>query len=280
MPKYAFIGTRVYPQASYKYIDSKLSSLTKGDIVVSGGASGVDSYAIQQASKNGLETVVYTARPDGDFNAFDAFHRNNLIINDADFVFAFWDTKSNGTLGAINAALLANKPVTIITPRGLEFSPSKDVIGIVRGSVCYAEGDILSSNADAIVNPCNTHGACGAGLSRQLAEKWPWWVSDYKSMCASGRVQTGKVQMSRSVIDGLPHIIHLPTKDDWRKPSKMTFIKDGLDSLVQLCEHEQLVSVAIPKLGCGLGGLQWPLVNMRIRASLSDIRTTKFVVYI
>jgi hypothetical protein len=40
--------------------------------------------------------------------------RNKLIISDADYVIAFWDGKSTGTLSSINIAKGLNKPLTII----------------------------------------------------------------------------------------------------------------------------------------------------------------------
>jgi hypothetical protein len=53
-------------------------------------------------------------------------------------------------------------------------------------------------------------------------------------------------------------IILFPTKEDWRNPSKICWIENGLKSLLKAITTE---SIALPKLGCGLGGLDWKQVK-------------------
>ena len=47
------------------------------------------------------------------------------------------------------------------------------------------------------------------------------------------------------------------TKQDWRNPSKLEYLHSGLQWLVENAAKSGIDSLAMPALGCGLGGLRW-----------------------
>jgi hypothetical protein len=60
-------------------------------------------------------------------------------------------------------------------------------------------------------------------------------------------------------------IIGLPTKRDWRDNSRLEDVIAGLVELRKLLEDTpSWGSIAIPPLGCGLGGLDWKVVSREI----------------
>ena len=118
-------------------------------------------------------------------------------------------------------------------------------------------GSILDAQVEAIVNPANCVGAMGAGLSLAIRRRWPTVWRDFRLATAQGRIKTGSVCLS-STGQVLPHwVIHLPTKIDWRQDSRLEWIESGMTALVNRVIQLQLRSIAIPALGCGLGGLSW-----------------------
>lgn len=75
------------------------------------------------------------------------------------------------------------------------------------------------------------------------------------------------------------YIIDFPTKRHWRDDSRMEDIESGLADLVTQVRKLNIQSIAIPALGAGLGGLDWPEVNARIVkafAELPDVRVLLF----
>lgn len=92
-------------------------------IVVSGGAAGVDTAAVEEAQRLKMTTEVYPA----DWKTYGrgaGFKRNADIIRNADEVVAFWDEISKGTKHTIDLAKAAGKPVTVFTPTlGTEREP-------------------------------------------------------------------------------------------------------------------------------------------------------------
>lgn len=91
--------------------------------IVSGGARGVDETAVEAAICSGLETKVFPA--DWSKGPSAGFTRNELIVDYSDFVVAFWDGVSRGTLDTIRRAHEAGKQLIVYwglkhlpTPKG------------------------------------------------------------------------------------------------------------------------------------------------------------------
>jgi len=73
-------------------------------------------------------------------------------------------------------------------------------------------------------------------------------------------------------------IINFPTKQHWRDSSKLEWIDQGLIDLRKVLADNEISSVAIPPLGCGLGGLDWQLVKPRIEDALADLTSTRILI--
>ena len=121
--------------------------------------------------------------------------------------------------------------------------------------------DIFKSDAEALVNPVNTVGVMGAGLARAFREKYPKNYKLYVKACSDRTVSIGN---GVAIQDGGKWIINFPTKDHWQDQSKIKYIELGLINLIDICNLIQVKSVAVPKLGCGLGGLDWKIVRPMI----------------
>ena len=99
--KVAIVGSRDYPDP--EAVRTYVRSLPKDTTVISGGARGVDSWAVEEAIKAGLETEVFPA----DWKLYGksaGYRRNSQIVAAADKVIAFWDGKSRGTKHSMDLA--------------------------------------------------------------------------------------------------------------------------------------------------------------------------------
>ncbi len=81
--------------------------------IVSGGAKGADSLAKKFANEFGIPLIEHFPNWEK-YKKAAGYIRNELIINDSDVVFAFWDGKSKGTKNSIDIAR-AKKKTLIIT---------------------------------------------------------------------------------------------------------------------------------------------------------------------
>ena len=143
----------------------------------------------------------------------------------------------------------------------------------------YVKGDILDSDAQALINTVNTIGVMGKGIALQFKKAFPNNYKAYQDACKKGNIAIGMlfVTQDQNLSSGNKIIINFPTKEDWRKPSEYIFIEKGLDNLAQIIDKYQIKSIAIPPLGAGNGGLEWERVKKIIEKKLNDTDVDIFV---
>jgi predicted Rossmann fold nucleotide-binding protein DprA/Smf involved in DNA uptake len=81
--------------------------------IISGGADGADSLAIQYAKESSLDWEEFLPEKDKYPGNSCYAIRNQKIVDSSDIIIAFWDGKSPGTRMTINMAKKQNKPVHI-----------------------------------------------------------------------------------------------------------------------------------------------------------------------
>ncbi len=134
-------------------------------------------------------------------------------------------------------------------------------------------GNLLKSDAEALVNTVNTVGVMGKGIALQFKTLFPYNYKVYRKACREGKLEIGQMLAvkDQSVLNGDCLVINFPTKTHWRSPSKYEYIDKGLIALRKLIIESKIQSIAIPPLGCGNGGLQWSIVKTKIVEHLSDL---------
>ena len=115
MTRLAIVGSRDYPRLDI--VRTYVRLLKPGTVVISGGARGVDSVAENEARDRGLEVVVHVAEWRTRGRAAGPL-RNSTIVIDCDQLVAFWDTKSRGTMDAMNRASRDRKLFRVFGPDG------------------------------------------------------------------------------------------------------------------------------------------------------------------
>jgi O-acetyl-ADP-ribose deacetylase (regulator of RNase III) len=145
--------------------------------------------------------------------------------------------------------------------------------------ITYVKGDILASNAQALINTVNTVGVMGKGIALQFKKAFPTNFKEYTDACKRGEVIIGKlfVIKDKNLNTGEKIIINFPTKTDWRKPSEYSYIENGLSALIHVIQQYNIQSIAIPALGAGNGGLEWEKVKKMIEKKLNGIETDVFI---
>lgn len=141
-----------------------------------------------------------------------------------------------------------------------------------------AEGNLLDSRAEALVNPVNTEGVMGKGLALQFKRAFPDAFRSYAAACKRGELRVGKVHVHERTSP--PRwIVHFPTKQSWRHPSRLEWIRDGLADLVAQVTARDIRSLALPPLGCGFGGLAWPDVEPLIVRAFEPLPGLQIFLY-
>ena len=146
--------------------------------------------------------------------------------------------------------------------------------------ITIQDGNILNADVDCIVNPVNTVGVMGAGLAKKIANRFPNLQKPYAEACKTKELDIGKVWFWQVHGPESLWIANFATKRHYERPSEIEFIESGIPSLIQGIRKNGIQSVAIPALGCGLGGLVWPRVKEIIISAFeteTDIRVHLYV---
>ncbi len=144
----------------------------------------------------------------------------------------------------------------------------------------FKTGDILSEEAEALVNTVNCVGFMGRGIALQFKKAWPENFKAYAAACRRNEMQPGRMFVFETGrLTNPRYIVNFPTKRHWRGKSRIEDIEAGLVALVEEIQRLGIRSIAIPPLGSGLGGLDWSEVRPRIERALGHLKDVQVVVF-
>lgn len=142
------------------------------------------------------------------------------------------------------------------------------------------QGNLLTADADALVNTVNTVGVMGKGIALQFKRAHPDNYAAYRAAFDRGELRIGRIFVfDTGRLGAGRYILNFPTKRHWRSMSRLEDIQAGLDDLVEVVDELGLGSVAVPALGAGNGGLDWKDVRPLIEAAAARMPATRLLVF-
>jgi O-acetyl-ADP-ribose deacetylase (regulator of RNase III) len=119
----------------------------------------------------------------------------------------------------------------------------------------YLKGDIFTTLCEAIGHGCNCQGIAGKGIIVEIARYYPAAIKAYKTCCRHGNFYPGCIQV---VPCQGRFIVNMGTQKEIKKGkrggAKVGFIRKCLEEIVK---RKDFNSIAFPRIGCNLGGLNW-----------------------
>jgi len=144
----------------------------------------------------------------------------------------------------------------------------------------YTHGNLLEADTEALVNTVNTVGVMGKGIALMFKERFSKNMAEYTKACKAKQVQTGQMFVTETdELMGPKWVVNFPTKQHWRSRSKLEWITEGLEDLKSFILINHIKSIAIPPLGAGNGGLDWPIVKEKIEQCLTELEDVNILVY-
>lgn len=151
--------------------------------------------------------------------------------------------------------------------------------------IIWKKGDLLQSECKTLVNTVNCVGVMGKGIALAFKKAYPKMFLEYREACFKHEIKPGYPWIWRNPDDNslfdLKHdVLCFPTKDDWRNPSKIEWIDQGLKIFADNYKYETITSIAFPKLGCANGRLDWTTqVKPLMIKHLSDLTDIFIEIY-
>lgn len=140
------------------------------------------------------------------------------------------------------------------------------------------KGDMFTTELHAIGHGVNCAGVMGAGIAKPIKEKYPNNFANYRAACRRGLLTPGKTMWCLE--DGMNIFNMASQRVPGRDAQYGWLFSSTLDAATQAVQAG-LDSIAIPMIGCGIGGLEWDYVRKNLETveyivnkSLTD--TSKF----
>lgn len=168
-------------------------------------------------------------------------------------------------------AIVAPRELAVIPEPNIFFRPARRKQ--ITSNLYLLEGDMFFAKAQTLTVSVNTVGIMGKGLASRAKYQFPDVYVVYQDACRKKRLKMGKpylykreASFDEELVDepgtiatpnGVKWFLLFATKRHWRDNSDLQGIDEGLRWLAENGRAEGITSIALPALGCGLGGLDW-----------------------
>jgi O-acetyl-ADP-ribose deacetylase (regulator of RNase III) len=121
----------------------------------------------------------------------------------------------------------------------------------------FVSGDILQAREQYIAQgvAAGNQEGLGTGLAFKISSRWPQVQAAFKRHARQGRFNGGDIWVHPPV-EGGPGFVYLATQPDMYHAT-LPFLRRSIRKLTSWASASAAESVALPKIGAGLGKLSW-----------------------
>lgn len=134
----------------------------------------------------------------------------------------------------------------------------------------YRKGNLLDVNHGIIVHGCNAQGVMGSGVAKAVKDKYPDAFNQYKFDLDMKSMGLGDFSLYTVIPDKL-YVISAITQNHYGRNAETKYMSyDAIDKCFgTICAyaHYKNLPVHIPKIGSGLGGGNWNIIEKIIDES-------------
>lgn len=121
----------------------------------------------------------------------------------------------------------------------------------------FLKGNIFGSEAQTLAHGCNCRGKMGAGIATEFKYRYPEMYKEYRRLCYKELFKPGDHYLYKAQDRW---ILNLATQGT-TKGAKIEYIEKCFADFADYYEEEGITSLAMPRIGAGLGGLEWDEVK-------------------
>lgn len=121
----------------------------------------------------------------------------------------------------------------------------------------HKTGDIFTTTMPAIAHGVNTKGVMGGGIAAFIAQRFPAVLLPYKAACKDKSLITGGFQAVKVAENPDFFILNLASQDKLGRHARMEWLEESMEKAVAYANDNKLDGFAIPRIGAGIGGLDW-----------------------
>lgn len=121
------------------------------------------------------------------------------------------------------------------------------------------KGDLFNTpGLKAFAHACNCAGTMDAGVAVAFKKRWPRMYEEYVQRCKDKRLALGDVfvWLEEDVV-----VYSLAIQQNWRARSKLSAFTRAAHRMLELAAAAGVERIGMPRVGAGLGGLDWRRVR-------------------
>lgn len=125
-------------------------------------------------------------------------------------------------------------------------------------------GDLFSTDAPAIGHGVNVDGIMGAGVAKIVRENYPSVFEYYFKECAQKNLLPGEMNgwlTTHPNSDKMVIIFNLASQDRPGANATYEWTVQSVNSALYYCRQLGYTKLALPRIGCGIGGLSWEVLK-------------------
>lgn len=134
------------------------------------------------------------------------------------------------------------------------------------GFLTLRQGDLFFSGALAVGHGVNIRGFMGAGIAKEFRVRYPSMYEEYRALCLNGDLHAGEMFAWQNPKNG-HWVYNLASQDEPGPYARLEWLGSSVRAMVEHASGHKISTVALPRIGCGIGGLEW----VEVERTLSDI---------
>ncbi len=139
----------------------------------------------------------------------------------------------------------------------------------------FTQGDLFAENLTAFAFGVTCAGKMDAGIAVAFKKRWPRLEEEHHARCADGRFHLGDVLVFN---EGESTVYALALQEHWKARAKLAALTRALTRVLELAAHAGVQRIGVPRIGTGLGGLEWLRVKS-VLSKLGDASPVELVVF-
>ena len=140
----------------------------------------------------------------------------------------------------------------------------------------FVLGSLTEANEKVIAHGCNAQGVMGSGVAAYIRKDFPEAYEEYHAFFDPlTRSERGKhmgeaffVETNGKVIANC--ITQFAFGSDGKRYANIEAVRESIRAVNDYCKEHEIEAYALPMIGCGLGGLEWPRVKLVIEEESTD----------
>jgi O-acetyl-ADP-ribose deacetylase (regulator of RNase III) len=128
-------------------------------------------------------------------------------------------------------------------------------------------GDLFTTTADGIAHGINTAGVMGSGIAPYFKRRYDGMFDAYRVLCLNGHLHGGETFIWQA-----PEVTvyNIASQEEPGRNASLPFLEQGVRAALIHADAHGVKTIALPRIGCGIGGLDWADVEPVLRGLAAE----------